>query len=103
MVGPDDAIVWKDVATGGAAVISAGAIFVVNSFTRRLDRHEEDDRRKFSSVFEGQKEIAKEVAEGFLKVERSLKDTHIKLLERISDIQQVADYTGTERRHTDRT
>lgn len=88
MVGPDDVIAWKDVATGAAFVVSAGAAFIVRGFTSRLDTHEKEDRETFNNIFEGQKEIAKQVAEGFLGVERSLNETHVKLLERISDVQQ---------------
>ena len=92
MVGPDDVISWKDLGTGGAVVISGIVAWSVKLFTKRLDDHEAEDRKTFKEIFEGQKEISRQIAAGFLDVERSMNETHVKLLERISDVQQ--DLTG---------
>lgn len=88
MVGPDEVLSWKDIGTGGAVIISGLVAWTVKAFTKRLDDHEAEDRRTFREIFEGQKEIAKQVADGFRGVERNLAETHVKLLERISDVQQ---------------
>jgi len=103
MVGPDDVIQWKDLATGGAVIISGGVALIVKQFTRRLDDHEKKDDSTFAKIFENQAEVKQLIADGFRGIDSDINAKHIKLLERISDLQQVADYTGTERRHSDRT
>ncbi len=87
-IGPDDMISWKDLGTGGAVVISGIVAWTVKQFTSRLDAHEQEDRRTFKEIFDGQKDIAKQVAEGFRGIDENINKTHIKLLERISDVQQ---------------
>ena len=103
MVGPDDVISWKDLATGGAVIISGGVALIVKQFTRRLDDHEKKDDETFTALFRDHAEVKQLIADGFRGIDADINAKHIKLLERISDIQQVADYTGTERRHSDRT
>ena len=88
MVGPDDVVSWKDIGTGGAVAISGVVAWAVKAFTKRLDDHEAEDRKTFNEIFNGQKEISKQITDGFMDVERSMNETHVKLLERISDVQQ---------------
>jgi len=84
----DDVIMWKDVATSAAAVISGAAVFIVGSFTRRLDKHEQEDRETFAKLFGGLNDISEKVSDGFRGIDDNINKTHIKLLERISDVQQ---------------
>ena len=84
-------------------LISGGVALIVKQFTRRLDDHEKKDDATFSQLFQSQAEVKQLIADGFRGIDNEINAKHIKLLERISDIQQVADYTGTERRHSDRT
>ena len=88
MITGDDVVAWKDIATGGAAVISGAAIFILNAFTNRLDKHEQDDRETFARLFSGIDELSEKVSDGFRGIDDNINKTHIKLLERISDIQQ---------------
>jgi len=102
MVGPDDVIQWKDLATGGAVLISGGVALIVKQFTRRLDDHEKKDDATFSQLFQSQAEVKQLIADGFRGIDNEINAKHIKLLERISDVQQATDYMGAERRKTDR-
>ena len=88
MAVPDDVIAWKDLATGGAVALSGVVAFVVGSFAKRMEAHEIEDKQTFKEIFDAQRDISKQIADGFMSVERSLNETHIKLLERISDVQQ---------------
>ena len=99
MVGPDDVIQWKDIATGGAFLLAGGTAFIVKQFTKRLDDHEKEDRETFKAIFEGQRDIAKQINDGqrdlsaqigigLRDLADKLSSTHIQLLERISDVQQ---------------
>ena len=103
MVGPNDLLVWKDVAIGGCVVVSGLTAFVVNTFTKRLDKHEKEDRETFTKIFSGQETIATKLNDGFRDLDRAVSESsskltenvngiHVKLLERISDVQQ--DLTG---------
>jgi len=103
MVGPDDAIKWRDVAVVVCVVVSGLVTYLVNTFTTRLDKHEKEDRETFASIVQGQNEISQKVSDGFRDLDRSVSESsskltrdvnaiHVKLLERISDVQQ--DITG---------
>ena len=98
MVGPDDVIAWKDLATGGAVVISGVVAFVVRTFTSRLDEHERKDDETFAKLFESHAEVKQLIADGFRGIDSDINEKHIKLLERISEVQQA-----TERRKQERT
>jgi len=102
MVGPDDVIQWKDLATGGAVIISGGVALIVKQFTRRLDDHEKKDDETFTALFRDHAEVKQLIADGFRGIDNEINAKHIKLLERISDVQQATDYMGAERRKTDR-
>ena len=103
MAGPDDVLQWKDIAIAGSVLVSGMVTFVVNSFTKRLDKHEKEDRETFKSIFEGQEKISDKLSDGFRNLDRSVSESstkltenvngiHVKLLERISDVQK--DITG---------
>ena len=103
MASPDDVIAWKDVAIVGCVMVSGLTAFLVNTFTNRLDKHEKEDRETFNKIFNGQTEIATKLSDGFRDLDRSVSESsskltenvngiHVKLLERISDVQQ--DITG---------
>ena len=74
-------------------IISGGVALIVKQFTRRLDDHEKKDDSTFSKIFENQAEVKQLIADGFRGIDSDINAKHIKLLERISDVQQA-----TERR-----
>lgn len=88
MIGPDDMIGWKEVATGGAVILSGLVAFTVNVFTRRLDEHEKQDNERFSKLFDGQGDISEKIGTGFRGLDQTINEIHVKLLERINDVQQ---------------
>lgn len=98
MVGPDDVIQWKDLAMGGTVLVSGGVAFVVRQFTKRLDDHEKKDDETFTALFRDHAEVKQLIADGFRGIDADINAKHIKLLERISDVQQA-----TERRKQERT
>ncbi len=88
MAGPDDAIGWKELATGGAVMLSGLVAFTVHVFTKRLDDHEKQDNDRFTKLFDGQGDISEKIGTGFRGLDQTINEIHVKLLERINDVQQ---------------
>lgn len=80
-----DALGWRELATGGLAALGGLIAFTVNTFSRRLDTHEKDDKEKFEKLFDGQSAIANKIADGFRELDGTIHRVHIELLEQISE------------------
>ena len=78
-------------------MISGLTAWAVGVFTRRLDAHEKKDDETFRQLFESHAEVKQLIADGFRGIDSDINAKHIKLLERISDVQQATDRRKAER------
>ena len=88
MVSPDEMLGWKDLTLIGVVALSSLIAYAVNTFTKRLDEHEKEDKETFNRIFTSQENISEKISVGFRGLDRTVNDIHIKLLERINDVQQ---------------
>ncbi len=82
-----DLIGWKDVVVAGGAVLCGLIAFIINVVTKKVDDHIRDDRENFIKLFTGQAQISEKISDGFLCLNKTVSEIHIKLLDRINDVQ----------------
>lgn len=85
---PGDLLGWKEIAIVGGVLLSGLLTYSVNAFTKRLDEHEKEDKETFGKIFDSQERISEKISNGFRGLDQTVNAIHVKLLERINDVQQ---------------